>query len=135
MLSFDINWFAIILLVVVNIGIGAVWYGPMFGKAWMAEVGLSMEDVESGNMTRAYSFAFFNSLIMAFVLANVVKWTAADTILDGLLLGLIMWLGFTGFSSGVNHAFEGRSTKLWLIHSSMYLVGLMIMGMVLVVWP
>ena len=35
---FHLNWLAIAAAVVANIGIGFVWYGPVFGSAWMHEM-------------------------------------------------------------------------------------------------
>lgn len=134
MLTFDVNWLAIVVLVVVNMGLGAVWYGPLFGKPWMAETGIKMEDIEGKNMMPPYVVAIINSLFMAFFMANVIAWTGTASLGGGLFLGLLMWLGFTGFSFGVNHAFEMRSLHLWFINSGMYLVGLLIMGAVLAIW-
>lgn len=134
MLTFDVNWIAIVVLVFVNMGIGAVWYGPLFGKPWMEGTGIKMEDIEGKNMMPPYVVAIVNSFFMAFIMANVIAWTGIVTVGGGLFLALLMWLGFTGFSFGVNHAFEMRSFQLWYINSGMYLVGLLIMGAVLAVW-
>ena len=134
MLSFEVNWIAIVVLMIVNMGIGAVWYGPLFGKPWMEATGIKMEDIESKNMMPPYVIAILNSFFMAFMMANVLIWTGVDSLSGGLLAGLLMWLGFTGFSFGVNHAFELRSLNLWAINSGMYLVGLLIMGAILAIW-
>ncbi len=134
MLTFDVNWIAIVVLVFVNMGLGAVWYGPLFGKPWMAATGIKMEDIEGKNMMPPYAVAILNSFFMAFMMANVLVWAGADSLGSGLLAGLLIWLGFTGFSFGVNHAFELRSPYLWFINSAMYLVGLLIMGAVLAAW-
>ena len=134
MLSFEVNWIAIIVLMIVNMGIGAVWYGPLFGKPWMEATGIKMEDIEGKNMMPSYGVAILNSFFMAFMMANVLIWASVDSLGGGLLTGLLMWMGFTGFSFGVNHAFELRSLYLWVINSGMYLVGLLIMGAVLAIW-
>ena len=134
MLTFDVNWIAIVVLMIVNMGLGAVWYGPLFGKPWMAATGIKLEDIEGKNMMPPYVVAIVNSFFMAFFMANIIAWTGTDSLGGGLLLGLFMWLGFTGFSFGVNHAFEMRSLHLWIINSGMYLVGLLIMGAVLAIW-
>ena len=68
------------------------------------------------------------------VLANVIAWADVTGIAGGLLLGLVMWIGFTGFTFAVNHAFEGRSIAHWAINACTYLVGLLIMGAILAVW-
>ena len=134
MLTFDLNWLAILVSLIANMIIGALWYGPIFGKRWMSELGLTMEDIQSGSMWQPYSVAILNSFLMAFILANVIAWTGTTGIANGLLLGLLMWVGFTGFTFAVNHAFEGRSIMLWVINSGIYLVGLLVMGAILAAW-
>jgi hypothetical protein len=134
MLTFDLNWLAVIVSTIANMIIGALWYGPIFGKRWMAELGLTQEDIETDGMWKDYAIAILNSFLMAFVLANVIAWTGVTGIAAGLFLGLVMWVGFTGFTFAVNHAFEDRSLQLWLINSGIYLAGLLVMGMILAVW-
>ena len=134
MLTFDVNWIAIVVLMIVNMGLGAVWYGALFGKPWMEGTGIKLEDIEGKNMMPPYVVAILNSFLMAFMMANVIAWTGTVSLGGGLLLGLFMWLGFTGLTFGVNHAFEMRSLHLWIINSGMYLVGLLIMGAVLAIW-
>jgi hypothetical protein len=134
MLTFDVNWLAVLLALIANMVIGALWYGPIFGKRWMTELGLTREDIESGDMVKPYLIAILNSFLMAFVLANVIAWTGTTGIGGGLLLGLLMWIGFTGFTFAVNHSFEDRSLQLWFINSGTFLVGLLVMGAILAVW-
>ena len=134
MIPFNVNWLAVIVCAVVNMVVGALWYGPLFGKRWMKEVGYSQEDIRSGPVWPLYLLAMLNSLCMAFVLANVIAWADVTGIAGGLLLGLVMWIGFTGFTFAVNHAFEGRSIAHWAINACTYLVGLLIMGAILAVW-
>ncbi len=134
MLTFDVNWIAIVVLVIANMGLGALWYGPLFSKPWMEGTGIKMEDIEASNMGVAYGIAVLNSFFMAFMMANVIAWTGVTGLGGGLLLGLLMWLGFTGFTFGVNHAFELRSIQVWFINSGMYLGGLLVMGAVLAIW-
>ena len=134
MLAFDVNWAAIVVCIVVNMIIGAVWYGPLFGKRWMEGLGKTAEDIQSGPMWQPYLIAVINSFLMAFVLANAVAWSGATGVAAGLLLGLTVWIGFTGFTFAANHAFESRSLQLWSINAGIYLVGLMVMGAILAVW-
>ncbi len=134
MLTFEVNWLAVILGTFLNMGLGALWYGPLFGKPWMEAVGLSLDDIKNNPSKLPYPMAIFNSFIMAFMLANVIIWADVSSLGGGMLMGVFMWIGFTGFSFGVNHAFELRSPFVWLINSGMYLVGLIIMGAVLSLW-
>ena len=39
MITFNVNWLAIVAGMVANMVVGALWYGPLFGKRWMKELG------------------------------------------------------------------------------------------------
>lgn len=45
--------------------VGALWYGPLFGKAWQKTVGLSDEDIAGGNMPLIFGLSYFLSVILA----------------------------------------------------------------------
>jgi hypothetical protein len=133
MISFNINWLAVVVGAVLNMAIGAAWYGA-YAKPWLAGIGKTYEEVQAEQTPRDYAVALLNSLLMSFMLANVIRWAGATTLLGGLVTGLVMWVGFTGFSFAANHAFEGRALNMWWINSGMYLVGLIVMGAILGVW-
>ena len=133
MLTFDVNWLAVVVSAVANMIIGAVWYGA-WAEPWLEGIGKTREWTEENQRPMDYVVAVVNSLLMAFFLANVIAWAGVSGFLPGLLMGLFMWLGFNGFSLAVNHAFEGRSTLLWFINSGTYLVGLLVMGVILGLW-
>jgi hypothetical protein len=134
MITFDLFWLLILVAMSANMVVGARWYGPLFGKQWMNELGLSMEDIQNGQTKLPYLIAILNSFFMAFVLANVIIWTGVSGVGGGVGLALLMWIGFNGFAFATNHAFEDRSVILWFINSGTYLAGLLVMGVILAVW-
>jgi hypothetical protein len=133
MLSFSINWLAVIVSSIANMIIGAIWYS-VFAEPWLEGIGKTREWAEEEQRPMDYVIALVNSLLMAFFLANVIAWTGTSGLVGGLTLGFFMWLGFNGFSFAANHAFEGRSLKLWAVNTGTYLVGLLVMGAILGLW-
>ncbi|MCP4143197.1 MAG: DUF1761 domain-containing protein [Chloroflexi bacterium] len=133
MLSFNLNWLAILISAVANMIIGAVWYGVL-ANPWLEGIGKTREWATENQRPTDYIIAFVNSLLMAFFLANVMVWANISGFSAGIMMGFFMWLGFTGFSFAANHAFEGRTLKLWAVNSGIYLVGLMVMGAILGLW-
>jgi len=97
MLTFDVNLLAVVVSAIANMIIGAIWYG-VWAEPWLEGIGKTREWAEENQRPTDYAIAAFNSLIMAFFLANVMVWAGASGILSGLLMGLFMWLGFTGWS-------------------------------------
>ena len=133
MLTFNFNWLAVLVSAVANMAIGAAWYG-ILAEPWLEGIGKTRAWADENQRVTDYLIAFANSLLMAFFLANVMRWAGASGLLGGLLTGSFMWLGFNGFSFAANHAFEGRTLKLWLVNSGIYLVGLLVMGIILGLW-
>lgn len=41
----EISWLATVVATALAFALGAVWYGPLLGKAWMAEHDFSEEDL------------------------------------------------------------------------------------------
>ena len=133
MLIFDLNWLAIVAAAVANMIIGAAWYG-IFAEPWLEGIGQTREWANENQRPTDYLIAILNSVLMAFFLANVIRWAGVTGILSGLMIGFFMWLGFNGFSFASNHAFEDRSFKLWLVNSGVYLAGLLVIGAILGAW-
>ena len=88
----SINWFSVVIAAVSTFLVGGLWYGPLFGKAWMSEFGFSEDDLKGRSAPKTFGL----SLILAFVAsailemfigseADVVYGTMADSLpaLDG----------------------------------------------------
>ncbi len=128
-----VNWLAIIVAVILQQALGAVWFGPLFAKAWMAEVGKKEEDLRGGAV-RGYAIAIIGSLVEIFILSQAIVAFGATTIVSGAITAALLWLGFTAAPALTNGTFAGRSTKLWSMESGYFLVGAVISGAILAVW-
>ena len=80
-----INFLAVLVAALVGFVVGFPWYGPVFGKAWMAETGITEEQAAKGNMPLIFGCSFVFQLIMSFCLAMFFYGdpTAADMINAG----------------------------------------------------
>lgn len=130
----NINYWAVLIAAVISMGLGAVWYSPLlFGKTWAKLIGKKMDDMRA-NAGPAYTVTTIAALVQAFLLANVVKDTNVTTFGNGLLLGLILWVGFVAASTVSDTVFAGRPWKLWKLNTGYYLVVLLVNSAVLAVW-
>lgn len=129
----SVNLLSILLVTIIGMGIGAMWYGPLFGKHWMQLVGKTEEDIKNGGST-GYIIAAVGQFVMAFVLAHVIRYAGADTWLMGAQTGLWMWVGFVATTAGINSAFADRSWKLFAIDMGYHLVLLLEMGAIIAFW-
>ena len=117
--------------------IGGLWYSPMlFGNSWMKLSGMNKQKLQKAKkgMGKTYFIAFISSLVMSYVLAIFVNYAQAVTIVDGAMVGFWVWLGFIATVTLGSILWEGKSTELYAINNSQYLVNLLVMGAILAVW-
>lgn len=117
----EVNWVAVILAAVVSMVVGFIWYGPLFGKAWMKLTG-KKEMGDKKEMPKTYAIMFAASLVTAYVLS--VLGASFET-------AFWVWLGFqaTLLLNGV--LFEGKSWNLYFLNAGHQLVSLLAMAWVL----
>jgi hypothetical protein len=114
--------------------LGALWYGFLFAKPWMALEHISEEQAKSMNPVLPYVVTFVLNLLIAFVLAQICVWRSANTAARGAALGILLWIGFVGPVTFTNYMYEMRSMQLFAINEFYSLVGLCLMGAILGAW-
>lgn len=133
--SFETNFVAIIVAAVANMGLGAFWYSMSgFGKTWIKLSGISKEDIEKAKkagMTQSYVIASVGSLVMACVLGVLTYYLGTMTLMGGMKLGILVWLGFIAPAMLGQVLWENKSWTLYALNAGYYLVSLSIMGAIL----
>ena len=66
------NLLAILVAAATGFLIGGLWYGPLFGKAWMAEHGFTDAQLRNGNMLKIYGLTFAFSVLSVVVLGHLL---------------------------------------------------------------
>ena len=135
------NGLAILAAAIASMVIGFLWYGPIFGKQWMAWSGFTkkkMDEAKKKGMTKEYAIMFATSLLMAFVLSHALVFASAylhtSGIEAGLMSGFWNWLGFIVPVTIGSVLWEGKSWKLWALNAGHHLVTLLTMGVILALW-
>ncbi len=132
----SVNYFAVIVGVVLNMGVGALWYSPvLFAKAWMKENNFTEEQLrEDGGAYRGYAVSIVASIVMMLALAILVQATGASEPLDGLLLGLLAGVGLVAATQAPNYTFESKSIRHYAINTGYHVVVFAIVGVMMAVW-
>lgn len=120
--------------------IGAVWYGPLFGKKWLEIVGATAEDLEARKKMQAaagplYVVQFVLTLFQVLVLAHLV---ADTTRVGGLERSLWIWAAFViptlaGAVMWTNEE-ERRKWARFLIQGGYQLTIFIVFGLLLQFW-
>ena len=114
--------------------LGAVWFGFLFSKPWMALEHMTVEQASSMNPVLPYVITFLLNLLIAFVLAQICIWRNASTAARGAAVGVLMWIGFLGPVTYTTHMYEMRPKELFAINEFYSLAGLCLMGAILGAW-
>ncbi len=117
----------IVIAAVIEWLLGALWYGLIFRKSWMAMAGFSETNKpKNGAMTMACSF--IACLLLTFVISYVVGWAGAMTFTQGIKFGVICWVGFIAPPLITQHIAENRRANLFAINAAYWLLVMAIGG-------
>jgi Protein of unknown function (DUF1761) len=136
-----INYWAVLVAAVAQMILGALWYGPLFGKPWAKMMGFTaekMKEAKAKGMGKSYAIMTIGALIMSWILAHAIVFAGAYLVFYGVMAGIatgfLNWLGFVAPVTISSVLWEGKSWKLWSLNAGYYLVGLCLMGAIIAGW-
>ncbi|MEM8767805.1 MAG: DUF1761 domain-containing protein [Pseudomonadota bacterium] len=125
----DINWLAIGVATVVAFVLGGLWYGPLFGKAWMTALGKTEADIEP--TPAPFIISFFTALLTCIVVAGLMGALAIDGVIPGAAFGLLVGIGFIATAMASDTAFCGWGLPLFLIQAGYRVSYSVLMGAII----
>lgn len=137
MMCENINWLAVVVAAIASMVIGALWYGPFFGKPWMKLAGITqtaMKKAKKG-MWKRYLIGLINRAVMAAILALIINLTQLQTVLTGIVMGILVWLGFIATVSLGGVLWEGKKFKFYILNNGFELISIIAMGAIIGAWP
>ena len=124
------NLLAILVAAACGFLVGGVWYGPLFGKAWQREIGLSDDDLKSANMLKIYGTAFLFSVLSAVFLGHLFAHFGEMSLRSTMMISVGVALGFIVPAIGSNYLFGRKSGKLFAIDAGYWVAFYAAMGLV-----
>lgn len=131
----NLNIWAIAVAWLISVALGSLWYSPIgFGKLWSKLSGVDIMKMPQNLANKAITAVMAASLVQVFVLAVVVKSLHAETVQNGLMIGLFLWAGLVAATAVGNNLYLRLSWKFWWLNTSFFLVAMSINGILLSVW-
>jgi hypothetical protein len=124
------NLLAILVAAACGFLVGGVWYGPLFGKAWQREIGLSDDDLKSANMLKIYGTAFLFSVLSAVFLGHLFAHFGEMSMRSTMMISVGVALGFIVPAIGTNYLFGRKSGKLFAVDAGYWVAFYAAMGLV-----
>ena len=109
-----VNLWAVLVSAVATMIVGFLWYSPaLFANPWMKLMGYDPNDKEKiTEMQKGAGPSYFMSLVAsilaAFVLGKLIAVSGFSNAVDGLKIGLVVWLGFVTTVQFTNALFSRR---------------------------
>lgn len=128
----EFNYLAIIISALASFAAGFFWFTVLFRAAYIKGLGKTHEELAKGPAT-ALSFAIQigGFLLLAFVMSWLINKLQYETIVQGLQLGFLLWLGFVVAIIGPMYAFQAYSLKFFLVISVGYLIPILLTATIL----
>lgn len=133
----SINYFAVIAAAAAQMTVGFLWYGPVFGKKWVALSGFTeqkINEMKGKSMGPLYAAAMAGSLVMAYVLAHFAAVWGAAGLSAALQLAFWTWLGFIATTMLGSVLWEGKPVQLYILNIAYQLASLTVMAAIIVLW-
>jgi hypothetical protein len=140
-----VEYLAVVVAAVLAVILGTVWFGPLFGKMWMASMGITPEKAaemrassKKGDMAWRYGVQAIGALLMAFVFDFIFVHAApavGSSVKAGLLMAFLAWIGFVAPVTVGSVLWDNKTWKYWFVTAGYYLVLLLIFGLLFALWP
>ncbi len=128
---FDVNWLAVVLAALAGFVVGGIWYGPVVGKAWMAALGKTTEDIQQTNMVKTYGLTFLLSLLASWTLAHTFATYAQElSVVVKVLTAFGVALGFILPALWTIYLYQDAKRPLFWIDGIYWLLFYTAMGLV-----
>lgn len=140
MAGVDVNYLAVLAGGIVSMILGALWYGPLFSKQWIALSGITLEKMEEGKkkMVTGYLITFIGALLMTYLFSHILAFAQSymdkEGLMSGLSTGFWIWIGFVAPVTLGSTLWEGKPWKLYFLNNGYNLIQLLLIGMILAIW-
>lgn len=130
----SINWLAVLVAALASFIIGALWYGPLFGKKWMELNGFTKENIQEGALSMPVIMVV-NYVATALAALAIAMFIGAEADASfGIFAGIMIAIFWIGTSRLNDVLYEKKPMGLFWINLGYNLVIYAIMGGVLGAW-
>ncbi len=134
-----LNLVPVVIAGVINMVLGALWYSPLVvGKLWMRSMGKTDEELKQEFSSTSMAFTYIvntvASLLFAYVLAHLIKFSQINTFSQGVMIGFWVWLGFVVTTVIPGYMYESKPKMLYFLFIIYQLISITLMGGFLAIW-
>jgi hypothetical protein len=130
----DLNWLAILVATLAWFAFSAVWYSvPPLSNAWQKAAGVDAS-AEGPSLTSLFIPTLIGYFVTTIVIALLVRAIGAAEVVDGIILGIVLGVGFGAVGALVNQIYERKGATYWVINGMNAIIAYMIVAVIVTVW-
>jgi MFS superfamily sulfate permease-like transporter len=134
----ELNWLAVIVGAVIYFALGAIWFQPaVLGRPWMRSIGYDPQQRPPDMSPTAYVLPALFYVVAAIATGLLGRATATDELGEGIVLGLVVGVGYALMVTAVDAVFDPNKPQPWtwfVISGAYHLLGLMVVAVIVAIW-
>lgn len=135
MLEIGINYWAVAVAWLICVAVGAFWYSPAgFGKLWSKLSGVDHMKMPENEATKTILFVALSAVAQVTALAVILRSLHVTTAQEGLVAGIVLWLGFTAATTVGVTLYQRLGWKFWWLNNSYFLLVMAVNSVILALW-
>lgn len=131
----NLPWLQVLVAAIAYFALGAIWYGPLFSKAWIRghQVNVNNPDAKKG-MAGIMITSFLIVLVICISLAIVKEVASVNDWQHAVKWGAFLGFGFAVTSTSMSYIYLKKPASIHLIDGLYHVTGMVIAMVILTVW-
>jgi hypothetical protein len=131
----NLPWLQILVAAIAYFALGAIWYGPLFSKAWIRghAINVNAPDAKKG-VAGIMITSFFILVVICISLAIIRDVASINGTMQAVKWGAFLGLGFATTSTSMTYVYLKKPLTAHLIDGFYHVVGMIIALIILANW-
>lgn len=138
MMLFAVNHLAVLVSAAVFFVIGSLWYSPWVMNHWWIEElkrnHVSLKVPTQKELSAKMLLTFIANFVASWKMAVLVSLVQATTWYEGMMLGLLVGVGFSATTLAMSFIWQSKTFKLFAIEIGYLIIGFAASGALLAWW-
>jgi hypothetical protein len=131
----NLPWLHVLVAAIAYFALGAIWYGPLFSKAWVRGHAINMSDPDAKKGVAGIMItSFFIVLAICIALAILLEVTYVKDIAHAVKWGLFIGIGFVVTTTSMTYIYLKKPVSIHLIDGLYHVIGIVIASVILTAW-
>lgn len=125
-------WLNVLVATIAYFALGAIWYGPLFSKAWIRGHNININDPDAKKGVAGIMIAsFVVFFVVCLVLSVVLRANMVGNVVPAAKWGLLLGVGFAASTHTISYLYLKKPLSLHLIDGLYHVIGITLAAVVL----